>query len=72
MRHLSFAVATLVIAAGSQQVAAQQRDRLTIEQYLEWEDVQTPRLSPDGRQIIYTRRWIDKLNDRWESSLSGS
>ncbi|HWP03561.1 MAG TPA: S9 family peptidase [Gemmatimonadaceae bacterium] len=69
MRHLSFAIATLVIAAGSQQVAAQQRDRLTIEQYLEWEDVQTPRLSPDGKQIIYTRRWIDKLNDRWESSL---
>jgi dipeptidyl aminopeptidase/acylaminoacyl peptidase len=47
----------------------QASDRLTIEQYLEWEDVQTPRLSPDGKQIIYTRRWIDKLNDRWESSL---
>jgi dipeptidyl aminopeptidase/acylaminoacyl peptidase len=45
------------------------RDRLAIEDYLEWEDVQNPRLSPDGRQIIYTRRWVDKLNDRWESSL---
>ncbi|MBK6488877.1 MAG: S9 family peptidase [Gemmatimonadetes bacterium] len=51
-------------------LAAQPRsDRLGIEQYLDWEDVQSPRLSPDGKQVIYTRRWIDKLNDRWESSL---
>lgn len=45
------------------------RDRLSLADYLEFEDVQSPRLSPDGRQIIYTRRWVDKLNDRWESSL---
>ncbi len=45
------------------------RDRIALEQYLDWEDVQSPRLSPDGKQVIYTRRWIDKINDRWESSL---
>lgn len=51
-------------------LAAQTADnRLRLADYLEFEDVQSPRLSPDGRQIIYTRRWIDKLNDRWESSL---
>jgi dipeptidyl aminopeptidase/acylaminoacyl peptidase len=44
-------------------------NRLTYADYLDWEDVQSPELSPDGKQIIYTRRWIDKLNDRWESSL---
>src|SRR3712207_5354219 len=44
-------------------------NRIQLEQYLDWEDVQDPQLSPDGRQIIYTRRWVDKLNDRWESSL---
>src|SRR5699024_2500444 len=37
--------------------------------YFEWENVQAPALSPDGKQIIFTRRWIDKLNDRWETSL---
>src|SRR5690606_15840254 len=26
-------------------------------------------LSPDGKQVIYTRSWIDKMNDRRESSL---
>jgi dipeptidyl aminopeptidase/acylaminoacyl peptidase len=44
-------------------------DRLTLDLYLELEDVQDAQLSPDGRQVIYTRRWVDKLNDRWESSL---
>ncbi|MGI8843361.1 MAG: S9 family peptidase [Gemmatimonadaceae bacterium] len=67
---IALAIAILVVAPiGAAQEAAPARDRLSIEDYLEWEDVQNPRLSPDGRQIIYTRRWVDKLNDRWESSL---
>ncbi len=60
----------LALAAASATVGAQApNNRLTLEHYLEWEDVQSPQLSPDGRQITYTRRWIDKLNDRWESSV---
>ncbi len=51
------------------QTPTTQRDKLTIADYLDWEDVSNPSLSPDGRQIIYTRTWIDKLNDRRESSL---
>ncbi|MGH7719836.1 MAG: S9 family peptidase, partial [Gemmatimonadaceae bacterium] len=43
--------------------------RLTVSHYLDFEDVQNPQLSPDGRQVMYTRRWVDKMNDRWESSL---
>ena len=43
--------------------------RLTVESYFDLEDVQDPQLSPDGKQIIYTRRWVDRLNDRWETSL---
>ena len=33
------------------------------------ETVSDPQLSPDGRQIIYTRGWIDKMNDKRESAL---
>ncbi len=44
-------------------------DRLALDDYLDWEDVQDPQLAPDGKQIVFTRRWIDKLNDKWESSL---
>src|SRR6266478_2223956 len=42
---------------------------LTVEHYLDWEQVADPQISPDGAQIIYTRRWVNKLEDKWESSL---
>ncbi|MCU0649556.1 MAG: S9 family peptidase [Gemmatimonadaceae bacterium] len=58
---------SVVQAQGSRATPA--ANRLTYADYLDWEDVQSPELSPDGRQIIYTRRWIDKQNDKWESSL---
>jgi dipeptidyl aminopeptidase/acylaminoacyl peptidase len=44
-------------------------DRLNLDLYLEYETVSDPQLSPDGAQIIYTRQWVDKQNDRRESSL---
>jgi dipeptidyl aminopeptidase/acylaminoacyl peptidase len=50
-------------------VGAQARERLTLRDYLELEDAQDPQLSPDGRRVIYTRRSIDKVNDRWENAL---
>jgi dipeptidyl aminopeptidase/acylaminoacyl peptidase len=63
---LTFALLTRV---GPPVEAQRPTDKLTLADYLEWETVQAPSLSPDGRQIVYTRRWIDKLNDKWENSL---
>lgn len=42
---------------------------LQLADYLEWEQVSEPRLSPDGARVAYARRVVDQLNDRWESSL---
>ena len=51
-------------------VSAQQEiGRLTVDRYLSWEDIQNPQLSNDGKEIIYTRRWVDAINDNWENSL---
>ena len=61
--------AVAVGQAASTENSSRPGDRLTLDQYLEMEDVQDPALSPDGRQILYTRRWVDKMNDKWESSL---
>ena len=49
--------------------AAPATDRLTLETFLDMETVSDPQVSPDGSQIIYTRGWIDKMNDRRESAL---
>ncbi len=42
---------------------------LTVQHYLNWEQVSDPQIAPDGSRIVYTRRWINQLEDRWESSL---
>ncbi len=44
-------------------------DRLALATWLDWERVSDPRISPDGSQVVYARRWVDKLGDRWESSI---
>jgi dipeptidyl aminopeptidase/acylaminoacyl peptidase len=69
--RLSVLLFTIAAVPAIPSLRAQQKPdtRIALEQYLDWEEVQTPQLSPDGSQILYGRRWIDKLNDRWESSL---
>src|SRR6266480_5313245 len=42
---------------------------LTVNHYLDWEQVSEPQISPDGSQIVYTRRWVNNLEDRWDSAL---
>ena len=64
---------SLVFAFGLATSAQAQETRsdtlFTTEKYLNFEQVADPQISPDGSQIIYTRRYVDKLNDRWESAL---
>jgi len=57
------------LPAQQRMAAATPQNHITLEQYLDWEDVQNPQLSPDGSQILFTRRWVDKMNDKWESSI---
>ncbi len=42
---------------------------LKLQTYLDWESVSDPEISPDGSQIIYTRGWVDKINDRRASEI---
>jgi dipeptidyl aminopeptidase/acylaminoacyl peptidase len=46
-----------------------QSKKLTLDLYMEMEEVAEPQISPDGKQIVYTRRWVDKVNDRHASAL---
>jgi dipeptidyl aminopeptidase/acylaminoacyl peptidase len=62
-------VLTILIAIPTLAAAQERDDVLDLALYLEWERVSDPQISPDGRQIVYTRRWVDKMKDRWTSSL---
>ena len=48
---------------------AQDTERLSLEHYMDMESVSNPQISPDASTIVYTRGWVDKVNDRRESSL---
>lgn len=43
--------------------------RLALDLFLDWEYVASPQISPDGQQIVYSKRWTDKINDRYESEI---
>ncbi|HET8713151.1 MAG TPA: S9 family peptidase [Gemmatimonadales bacterium] len=66
----SLIVATLLVVpalAAAQETASD--TLLTVNHYLDWEQVADPQVSPDGSQIIYTRRWVNKIEDRWDAGL---
>ena len=62
-------IAALSIASAILDAQSPRRDRLSLEDYLEWEGVQAPQLSPDGQHVVYVRTWVDKINDRQQSSV---
>lgn len=48
---------------------AQQENQLSLKDYFDYETVSNPQLSPDGKQIIYNRNWINPVDDKRESDL---
>ena len=42
---------------------------LKVDDYLDYETVADPRLSPDGTQVVYTRRWVNRMEDRMDAAL---
>jgi len=42
---------------------------LTEDTFIEMESIRSPNISSDGQQIIFSRSWVDKLEDRYNSNL---
>ncbi len=62
---LLLAVSCFVMPA----LAQQQLRLLDKETFMEMESVSNPAISPDGKQIVFTRRWVDKIKDQYLSNL---
>ncbi|MFL6276997.1 MAG: S9 family peptidase [Blastocatellia bacterium] len=69
MRIRNITITLALVIALAAVGAAQNRGKLTLDLYLDWESVAAPQLSPDGSQIVFTRRWTDKVNDKYESDV---
>lgn len=69
---LLFTAATALSASRPHAAPAQETPSdtlLTVGHYLDMEQVGDPQISPDGSQVVYTRRWVDKMKDSFESSI---
>src|SRR5262250_2676517 len=72
-RRVAVAILCAVVAAiGGSALRAQETRSdalLTTEHWLDWERVSDAQISPDGARVVYTRQVVNKLEDKWESSL---
>lgn len=70
MRQPLLLAAFVTFATGlAAQTPSPSRDRLTTADYLAWETVADPRPSPDRQQVVFTRTWLDAVEDRPRSEL---
>jgi len=68
-----FLLVSLSVAALAQSRRGAERgaDKGTLnkETFMDMESVSNPAISPDGRQIVFTRSWVDKVKDERVSNL---
>ena len=64
---LTAALLALFLPTGAS--AQQPTGLLDMDTYMEMESVGSPRISPDGNHILFTRGSVDKMNDRNQSDL---
>ena len=60
---------SLSIAAHAQTKRATNKGTLDKETFMNMETVANPAISPDGKQIVFTRSWVDKVKDEHVSNL---
>jgi dipeptidyl aminopeptidase/acylaminoacyl peptidase len=60
-------LASLSIAPARAQASAD--TVFTLARMLDAEMVSEPRIAPDGGQILFTRRWVDVMADKWTSAI---
>ena len=64
--------ALVLMSLGWRSAAAQETASdtlLTVGHYFDLEAVGDPQISPDGSQIVFTRQWVNKLEDKYETTL---
>ena len=67
-RLLAALLATLVVF-GPASAGGAKDARLTMDTFMEMESIGSPAISPDGRQIVFSRSFVDKINDQNRSNL---
>src|SRR3984957_21088786 len=62
---IAFLSAALQVSAADSSTT----NRFTVGRYLDLQSASAPEISPDGTQVIYTRRAIDKQADKYQTAI---
>ncbi|MCW5967501.1 MAG: S9 family peptidase [Blastocatellales bacterium] len=63
---MSIVVLSICLAAS---IALAQAKLLDKNTFMDMESVGGPSISPDGKQIVFTRTWVDKVKDQYRSNI---
>src|SRR6059036_164264 len=69
MRFLRAVGAALLLATGSRVVGAADRRPITETDFLKFQWVADPQISPDGREVAYVLVTVNEKEDRYDTSL---
>ena len=65
----SAAALLFALGLGAADIGKEPVRKINLGMYLDMVTVSDPEISPDGKQIVFARRWVDKMNDKFESAL---
>lgn len=68
---LSFIILAFFAFGFSESYAHESEDdhKIQLVDYLDYETVSNPQISPDGSSVLYSRRRVDKMNDKFVTTL---
>ena len=64
MKRLTFTLFSLMLST-----ALFAQNTLSLDHYQDYEWASNPRMSPDGKMVVYSRNWINLMDDQRESDL---
>jgi len=68
-RILTATLALCFLGGPAAYADSHESNHIQVADYLDLEQVSDAQISPDGEQVIYTRRYIDQMKDSWHSAL---
>lgn len=68
-KFLSALVAACIVMVAPSAADEAKPNVLQVADYLDYEWVRNPQISPDGKQVIYTRQRVDKMKDKIAPTL---
>lgn len=68
-RTLFFSVLVVSFCFALPALGQQKKGTLTKDTFMDMESISNASISPDGKHIVFTRTWVDKVKDQYNSNI---